>query len=137
MKTTLETSEDENYTLKGWKWKLHSKRVKMKTTLEMSEVLTGLGDLSIIKMSQKYSAPIEPNNNDITSIAAKVKLHSKWVKKENYTRNEWKQKTTLETGENRKLHSERVKTKEKYTRNEWKKKSTLETSKVSEQMNNM
>ncbi len=37
MKTTLETSEDENYTQNEWKWKLHSKRVKMKTTLETSE----------------------------------------------------------------------------------------------------
>jgi hypothetical protein len=37
MKTTLETSEDENYTQNEWRWKLHSKRVKMKTTLETSE----------------------------------------------------------------------------------------------------
>ncbi len=29
MKTTLETSEDENYTRNEWRWKLHSKRVKL------------------------------------------------------------------------------------------------------------
>ncbi len=34
VKTTLETSEDENYTRNEWRWKLHSKRVKMKTTLD-------------------------------------------------------------------------------------------------------
>ncbi len=28
-KTTLETSEDENYTRNEWRCKLHSKRVKM------------------------------------------------------------------------------------------------------------
>ncbi len=38
MKTTLETSEDENYTRNEWRCKLHSKRVKMKTTLETSEI---------------------------------------------------------------------------------------------------
>ncbi len=37
MKTTLETSENENYTRNEWRWKLHSKRVEMKTTLETSE----------------------------------------------------------------------------------------------------
>ncbi len=36
-KTTLETSEDENYTRNEWRWKLHSKRVKMEATLETSE----------------------------------------------------------------------------------------------------
>ncbi len=36
-KTTLVTSENENYIRNEWKWKLHSKRVKMKTTLETSE----------------------------------------------------------------------------------------------------
>ncbi len=40
VKTTLETSEDENYARNEWRWKLHSKRVKMKTTLETSEVLS-------------------------------------------------------------------------------------------------
>ncbi len=37
MKTTLETSEDENHTRNEWIWKLYSKRVKMRTTLESSE----------------------------------------------------------------------------------------------------
>ncbi len=37
MKTTLETSEYENYTRNEWRWKLHSERVNMKTTLETSE----------------------------------------------------------------------------------------------------
>ncbi len=35
--TTLETSEDENYTRNEWKVELHSKRVKKRTTLETSE----------------------------------------------------------------------------------------------------
>ncbi len=38
METTLETSENENYNRNEWKLKLQSKRVKMKTTLETSEV---------------------------------------------------------------------------------------------------
>ncbi len=29
--TTLKTSEDENYTQNEWRWKLHSKRVKVIT----------------------------------------------------------------------------------------------------------
>ncbi len=37
MKTTLKTSEDENYTQNEWRWKLHSERVKMKTTLKTNE----------------------------------------------------------------------------------------------------
>ncbi len=37
MRTTLETSEDENHTRNEWRWEPHSKRVKMRTTLEKSE----------------------------------------------------------------------------------------------------
>ncbi len=37
MRTTLETSENENCTRNEWRWKLHSKGVKMRTTLETSE----------------------------------------------------------------------------------------------------
>ncbi len=37
MRTTLKTSEDENYTRNEWRWKLHSKQVKMQTTIETSE----------------------------------------------------------------------------------------------------
>ncbi len=37
MKTTPETSEYVNYTLNEWRWKLHSKRVKLRTTPETSE----------------------------------------------------------------------------------------------------
>jgi hypothetical protein len=37
------------------------------------------------------------------------KLHSKRVKIENYTQNEWRLKTTLKTSEDWKLHSKRVK----------------------------
>jgi hypothetical protein len=33
-RTTLKTSEDENYTQNEWRWILHSKRVNMRTTLE-------------------------------------------------------------------------------------------------------
>ncbi len=36
-KTTLETSEDENYTWNEQRCKLNSKRAKLKTTLETSE----------------------------------------------------------------------------------------------------
>ncbi len=51
MKTTLETSEDENYTRNELRWKLHPKRVKMKTTPETSEDMKRFGSAGLEQLS--------------------------------------------------------------------------------------
>ncbi len=108
MRTTLETSEDENYTRNEWRrWELHSKRVKMRTTLEIRE-----GD-TFMRSLVNHWAPDVSNIcwNSLHSIyhkSSSLILHSKRVKlrstletseAQKYTRNEW----------NPELHSKRVK----------------------------
>jgi hypothetical protein len=115
MNTTLETSEDENYTRNEWRWILHSKRVKMKNTLETSEevqVSEILGLTNLMSGTSRHWSvqPCSAFKGNYTRNEWRWKPHSKRVKMqttletsedENYTQNEWRWK----------LHSKRVKTK--------------------------
>ncbi len=95
MRTTIETSEDENYTRNQWKWELHSKRVKMITALETSE------DENYTRNEWRW---------ELHSKRVKMRAKIETSEDESYNRNEWgwelkskrvKMRTTLETSENR------------------------------------
>ncbi len=92
MKTTLETSEDDNYTQNEWRWKLHSKRVRMKTTLETSEDCLGCCDYMMCffkslfnKNGHKFKADesIRELSYELRSattlVLSVVLIHSFWV----------------------------------------------------------
>jgi hypothetical protein len=137
MRTTFETSEDEKYTRNEWRWKIHSKRVKMKNTLEMSE------DENYTRNEWRWETTLETSGNTkyksfkLLTLTEPVhattnndhqnkevdKVISKWGETtletsegEIYTRNEWrwklhskrvKMKTTLKTSEDEIQSNER------------------------------
>ncbi len=105
MRTTLETSEDENYTRNEWRWELHSKRVKMKTTLETSEneYLNGYSAFFIIsfislpfclvnflRVASAYKrVETETRGTKLHPKRVELKTTLKTSEIKNYTQNEW------------------------------------------------
>jgi hypothetical protein len=71
----ITTSPDLDYTQHEWRWKLHSKRVKMRTTLKTSE-------------DQNYTQ--NEWRSELHSKPVKIRTRLKTSEYENYTRKEWK-----------------------------------------------
>ncbi len=86
---------------------------------------------SLANMRSTSTAWIARMHKLDSSMTLTGEVHSKRVKKMNYTRNEWRRWTTLETSEEDELHLKRVK-KMNYTRNEWRRWTTPQTSKEDE-----
>ncbi len=93
MNNTLETSEDLNYTRNKWRRTIRSKRLKMKTSLETSEVSGYSWEaMDVRTFDTPYSEHIKQQNQHgghYTQNEWTLKLHSKRV---NF-------KTTLKTSE--------------------------------------
>ncbi len=85
------TSEGENYTRNEWRWELHSKRVKMKTTLKRFKLTLATGSLLALDFAEAFfSSSLSADFGNYTRNEWSWELHSKRVKLKLHSKPQWR-----------------------------------------------